>query len=45
MKLFSGYIQKIEKPNPQYLSFRCGMTLLIYSLKKLDRTFNLQKEI
>ena len=34
-------IQKIL----QYLTFRCGMTHLNYSLKKLGKTLKIQKEI
>ena len=43
--MFNGYIQKGNKQIPQYLHFRCGMTHLNYSLKKLGRTFKLQKEL
>ena len=45
MKVFHGYFEKNTKQNPQYLHFCCGMTHLNYSLKKLRRTFKLQKEI
>ena len=45
LKLFSGYIEKNKKQIPQYLHFRCGMTHLNYSLKKLVKTFKLQKEL
>ena len=34
-----------KKHIPQYLHFRCGMTHLNYSLKKLGKTFKLQKEL
>ena len=44
MKVFNGYIEK-NKQIPQYLHFRCGMTHLNYSLKKLGRTFKLQREL
>ena len=38
-------IQKIlKKQIPQNLIFRCGMTHLNYSLRKLGEIFNLQKE-
>ena len=45
MKIFNGYIAKNNKQIPQYLVFRCGMTHLNYSLKKLGKTFKLPKEI
>ena len=45
LKVFNGYIEKNKKQIPQYLHFRCGMTHLNYSLKKLGKTFKLQKEI
>ena len=45
MKIFNGYIEKNEKQIPQYVHFRCGMTHLIYPLKKLGKTFELQKEL
>ena len=45
LKVFNGYIYKNNKQIPQYLHFRCGMTHLIYSLKKLGKTFELQKEL
>ena len=35
LKVFNGYIEKNKKKqNPQYLQFGCGLTHLIYSLKK-----------
>ena len=34
VKVFNGYVQNIKKQNPQYLHFRCGMTLSDFSLKK-----------
>ena len=45
--MFNGYIQNKTntKQIPQYVHFRCGMTHLIYSLEKLDKTFKLQKEL
>ena len=45
LKVFNGYIEKNNKQIPQYLHFRCGMTHLNYSLKKLGKTFKLQKEL
>ena len=45
LKIFNGYIGKNEKQVPQYLHFRCGMTHLNYSLKKLGKTCKLQKEL
>ena len=44
LKVFNGYFEKNKKTNPQYLHFRCGMTHLNYSFKKLRKTFKLQKE-
>ena len=43
LKVFNGYIG--NKQIPQYLHFRCGMTHSNYSLKKLGKTFKLQKEL
>ena len=45
LKVFNGYIQNNNKQIPQYLIFRCGMTHLNYSLKKLGKTFELPKEL
>ena len=45
LKKFNEYIEKKSKQVPQYLIFRCGMTHLNYSLKKLGKTFKLQKEL
>ena len=45
LKVFNGLIQKNDKQIPQYLHFRCGMTHLNYSLKKLGKTFRLPKEL
>ena len=45
LKLFNGYIEKNRKQIPQYLTFRCGMTHLNYSLQKLGKTFKLQEEL
>ena len=45
LKVFNGYIHKNNKQIPQYLLFRCGMTHLNYSLKKLGKTFELPKEL
>ena len=41
LKVFNGLIYKNNKQIPQYLQFRCGMTRLKYSLKKLGKTFKL----
>ena len=43
LKVFNGYIYKNNKQIPQYLHFRCGMTHLNYPLKKLGKTFELQR--
>ena len=45
LKVFNGYIYKNNKQIPQHLHFSCGMIHLIYSLKKLGKTFKLQKEL
>ena len=45
MKKFNGYIEKNKKQIPQYLHFRCDITHLNYSIKKLGKTFKLQKEL
>ena len=45
LKVFNGPIYKNNKQIPQYLHFRCGMTHLNYSLKKLGKTFELPKEL
>ena len=45
LKVFNGYIYKNNEQVPQYLHFRYGMTHLNYSLKKLGKTFELQKEL
>ena len=45
MKIFNGLIYKNNKQIPQYLHFRCGMTHLKYSFKKLGKTFELPKEL
>ena len=45
MKIFNGLIYKNNKQIPQYLHFRCGMTHLNYSLKKLGKTFELPKKL
>ena len=44
LKVFNGLIHENNKQIPQYLHFRCGMTHLNYSLKKLGKTFKLPKE-
>ena len=41
LKVFNGYIQNGNRQIPQYRHFRCGMTHLNYSLKKLRKTFRL----
>ena len=38
LKVFNGLIHKNNKQIPQYLHFRCGMTHLKYTLKKLGKT-------
>ena len=45
LKIFNGYFEQNKKQIPQYLHFTCGMTHLNYSLKKLGKTFKLQKEL
>ena len=45
LKLFNGCIIKNKKQTPQHLIFRCGMTHLNYSLKKLGKTFELPKKL
>ena len=45
LKVFNGLIYKNNKQIPQYLIFRCGITQLNYSLKKLRKTFRLPKEL
>ena len=45
LKVFNGLIYKNNKQIPQYLHFRCGMTHLNYSLKKLGKTFESAKEL
>ena len=45
LRVFNGCIEKHKKQIPQYLHFRCGMTHLTDSLKKLVKTFKLQKEL
>ena len=45
LKVINGYIYKNKEQIPQYLHFTCGMTHLNYSLKKLGKTFKLQKEL
>ena len=44
-KVRNGYIEKNEKQIPQYVHFRCGMTYLNFSFKKLGKIFKLQKEL
>ena len=45
LKVFNGNIEKNKKQIPQDLHFRCGVTHLNYFLKKLGKTFKLQKEL
>ena len=45
LRVSHGYIQNKKKQIPLYLIFKCGMTHLYYSLKKLSKTFKLQKEL
>ena len=45
LKIFNGYIENKKKQVPQYLHFRCRLIHLNYSLKKLGKTFKLQKEL
>ena len=42
--VFDAFIHNGKKQIPQYLIFRCGMTHLNYSLKKLGKTFKLRKK-
>ena len=44
LKVFNGLTYKNNKQTPQYLYFRCEMTHLNYSLKKLGKTFKLPKQ-
>ena len=43
-KIFNGCIEKNKKQIPEHLMFRCSMTHLNYSLKKLGKTFKIPKE-
>ena len=45
LKVFNGLIQKNNKQIPHCLHFRCDMTYLIYSLKKLGKTFKTPKTL
>ena len=45
LRVFNGYIYNGKIEIPQSLIFRWGMTHLISSLKKLGKTFKLQKEL
>ena len=45
IKLFNGYIEKNKKQIPQNFLYRCGLTHSNYSLKKIGKTFELQKKI
>ena len=40
-----GYIQNGKKQVPQYLIFKCGMTLLLYLFEKIGKTFKSKKEL
>ena len=44
-KVINGLMDKNFKEIPQNLHFGCGMTHLIYSLKKLGKTSKLQREL
>ena len=44
LKIFNGYIYNGRKQISRYLIFRCGMTHLNCSSKKLGKTFKLPKE-
>ena len=45
LKVLDDYIEKSKKQIRQYLHFRCRMTHLNYSLKKLGKTFKFTKKI
>ena len=45
LKISNGYIEKNKKQIPQKTIFRCGMTQLKYSLEKIGKTFEIQKEL
>ena len=45
LRVPNGYMYNGKKQIHQYVIFRCGMTQLNYSLKKLGKTFKLQKEL
>ena len=45
LKVFNDLIYKNNKQISQYLLFRCGMTHLNCSIKKLGKTFKLPKEL
>ena len=45
LKLFNGHIEKNKEQAAQYLHFRCGMTHLNYSLKKVGKAFKPPKKI
>ena len=45
LKAFNGYIEKNKKRIPQYLHFRCAMTLLNYSIKNEVKLSNYEKII
>ena len=45
LKVFNGLTYKNNKQIAHYLHFRCGLTHLHYSLKKLGKTFKLSNEL
>ena len=45
MKIFNGYVENYKKQISQYATFQCGTTHSNYSLEKIGKTFNLQKEL
>ena len=45
LKVFNGLIYKNNKQIPQYFHFRCGMTHLNYSLKKIRKDIRIAKRI
>ena len=45
LQVFNGYNEKNKKQILQNLHLRCGMTHLNYSIKKLGKTFKLQKDL
>ena len=45
LKVLNGYIQSNKKQIPRNIFFSCGMTHLIYSLKKLCKTYKKQEDL